>query len=747
MKHRAISNVKRRRDANSVSLFPFLAVLICTMGVLILLLIIFTHQARLQAAQEAVRKNKIAEEIADGDAQLQEEVELRIELLKRSREKTKKQLEEVRLRLGLIEDNSHALAEKLARLEETRKQLEQSKADGRNFDDLESELAETRANIARVKADIEKSEREMQKLRRSHRPVIPHEGPGGTMRIPICIECRGDAVVLQPEGIELTPEDFDGPLGPGNPLAAALRAAREHMLGKMDDDLDANEIEKIEPYPLLLVRPDGTSNYSNARQAMKSWGPDFGYELIASDWKVEYGSPDPALAQAMQRAIDTARLEQVRLAAAAPKCYSDGGGPSISRYSVGRSGGVVAYRGPVRRSRYQTPGERLALQRAAVEKNATDGYASGTGSGGDGFGPASGTTDEAYSSGSRHGKSEHGSENPSALGGVNASGQTGDSHVFGGNGTGQPGGDSMLGSAGNGQPGGDSMLGGNGNGQSDNGSMLGNSSGDQPGGESMLGDTDSSQSGGGSTSSGSAQSGGNSMLSINNGGSQPGAAAASGLLAMGQADGSPLCQGQPGTNMQVNLGGSNHRSSYAGELPEDMLSQPDAYNNNIQEQQGRYSVARRPGEWVPSDPRHRPSKLDDKKPDDKKPHHHKPNSLAAARGKNWGLPGSEPKSTPLVRPIRIECYPNRLVVVPERGLTGRQEIVLDACTEDSVDEFVSAIWYYMDHSWGIAGKRMYWKPILNFDMAPGAEGRYADLKSLLNDSGLTIKKRDGNPLR
>ena len=273
---------------------------------------------------------------------------------------------------------------------------------GETSDDIERELAETKANIARVKADIEKSEREMQKLRRSHRLVIPHEGPGGTMRIPICIECRGDAVVLQPEGIELTPEDFDDPLGPGNPLAAALRAAREHMLGKMGTSLNANEIEKIEPYPLLLVRPDGTSSYNCARQAMKSWGPDFGYELIASDWKMEYGSPDPALAQAMQRAIDTARLEQIRLAAAAPKHYP-GGGPSVKRYTTGRSGGVVAYRGPVRRSRYQTPGERLALQRAAVEKNATGGYAFGTGSGGGGFGPASGTTDKAYSSGSSHG--------------------------------------------------------------------------------------------------------------------------------------------------------------------------------------------------------------------------------------------------------------------------------------------------------------------------------------------------------
>jgi hypothetical protein len=46
----------RRESAPSISLFPFLAVLICTMGALVPLLFAITRQARLQAASAAVAK-------------------------------------------------------------------------------------------------------------------------------------------------------------------------------------------------------------------------------------------------------------------------------------------------------------------------------------------------------------------------------------------------------------------------------------------------------------------------------------------------------------------------------------------------------------------------------------------------------------------------------------------------------------------------------------------------------------------
>ncbi len=167
----------------------------------------------------------------------------------------------------------------------------------------------TRSPISKTSksADSQKhgqSEAELQQLRRADRrgpaagrrrlrkdaadrprsyAVVPYEGPNQTRRRPIYLECRADAVVMQPEGIRLTEADFEGPMGPGNPLAAALRAAREHLLAERQFDPQAGE-----PYPLLLVRPEGIGAYYAAREAMKSWGCDFGYELIGDDWKLAY---------------------------------------------------------------------------------------------------------------------------------------------------------------------------------------------------------------------------------------------------------------------------------------------------------------------------------------------------------------------------------------------------------------------------------------------------------------------------
>jgi hypothetical protein len=147
--------------------------------------------------------------------------------------------------------------------------------------------------------------------------IIPYEGPNKTLRRPIFIECTADSVKLMPEGIELAPSDFEEPLGPGNPLAAALRAAREHIV----DVQQGGSVKGGDPYPLLLVRPSGVAAYYNARAAIKSWDADFGYELVGEDWKLAYPPSDPRLAQIMKNAVDQGREYQYRLALAAPSKY------------------------------------------------------------------------------------------------------------------------------------------------------------------------------------------------------------------------------------------------------------------------------------------------------------------------------------------------------------------------------------------------------------------------------------------
>jgi len=43
-------------------------------------------------------------------------------------------------------------------------------------------------------------------------------------------------------------------------------------------------------------------------------------------------------------------------------------------------------------------------------------------------------------------------------------------------------------------------------------------------------------------------------------------------------------------------------------------------------------------------------------------------------------------------------------------------------------------------AWGIAGRGMYWRPVLHVYVAPEAEQRFAELSALLEGSGLTVER-------
>src|SRR5205085_320703 len=123
-----------------------------------------------------------------------------------------------------------------------------------------------------------------------------------------------NAVILQPEGTTFVAEDFAGPPGPSNPLAAAVRAASEYI-----SEAAARNGTKESPYPLLLVRPDGIPAYLLARQALASWRDEHGYELIEDDWQLDYPAADRSLAQVERLTLDDARMRMARLMRAAPR--------------------------------------------------------------------------------------------------------------------------------------------------------------------------------------------------------------------------------------------------------------------------------------------------------------------------------------------------------------------------------------------------------------------------------------------
>ena len=305
----------RLGNSAAVSLFPFLAVLICTMGALIVLLVIVVQQARVEAADvaegtPAAPVGPARDPVADAQ-HLVEMLELRDLAID--------QLEELRLSLAELEDHTRVLEDEFAHLEAQNQRLENGQTDGNDVARLEQERQWLEREIEETRAEHQQALRELARKARSY-AIIPYEGPQGTRRRPIYIECCADRVIIQPEGIELYRSDFQPPLGPGNPLAAALRSIREYWAeqGQLGNG--------GEPYPLLLVRPDGAITYSAAREAMKSWDDQFGYELIEGDMVVAFPPADPRLDVIVQRSLADARARQEYLVQAAPNRYGRGGG-------------------------------------------------------------------------------------------------------------------------------------------------------------------------------------------------------------------------------------------------------------------------------------------------------------------------------------------------------------------------------------------------------------------------------------
>ncbi|MCH8849460.1 MAG: hypothetical protein IIC89_01390 [Chloroflexi bacterium] len=93
----------------------------------------------------------------------------------------------------------------------------------------------------------------------------------------------------------------------------------------------------------------------------------------------------------------------------------------------------------------------------------------------------------------------------------------------------------------------------------------------------------------------------------------------------------------------------------------------------------------------------------------------------------------------ITRPVRVSCYHDRLVIRSDETSRRGKVITLSPDARENIDEFVEATWQ-QTKSWGIAGKGMYWKPILSFQVEPGGENRFQELSALLKDSGLEIRR-------
>jgi hypothetical protein len=354
-----MSNRNSSENSDSISLFPFLAVLLCTMGALLVLLVILVQRAAeisllpdapdLQLASangpalSAPRVEKAAASVVDPEqtAELEqalEEVAKYQQQLDEIKAEGAQRLEDERLRLSHLEDHRRRLEEELAKLSIAAEQLKLTESD-QTVDQKQAE-----EELARLKELVVEKQKQLEEIKdapvggKKSYAIIPYKGPNGTFRMPIYLECKGDVITIHPEGHQLTKNDFIASSWPGNPLAAVLRATREFQNAKA---AKSGQPEPPDPYPLIIVRPSGLKSYLWARAAIAAWDSDYGYEFLDEDMKLSFPiEADPQLAQVQNHALMIARERLLHMVQAAPSRFPGlkmaGGTP----YGGGSGGGT-----------------------------------------------------------------------------------------------------------------------------------------------------------------------------------------------------------------------------------------------------------------------------------------------------------------------------------------------------------------------------------------------------------------------
>jgi hypothetical protein len=555
----------RAQSGPTISLFPFLAVLLCMMGALLVLLVLFSRSARQQDTAEAAAARQAAEQQSRDELEAaREELAWRIEQMREVRDRTAEELAKARMQLAGTEEDARRLADEFDALGRTAESLENAAADdddGEAIHELERRLAEAQKALNEAK--------EAAAAKPPAYAVVPFEGPTGTHRRPLYIECCIDGVFLQPEGIRLGPADFEGPPGPGNPLASALRAAREHIARSPGESGDPD----VQPYPLLLVRPSGVMAYYAARESIQSWGSEFGYQFVDEEWTLNFPPRDAALAEAEMRAVEEARrrlewLAQVRPTRKPAK-------PATQYRAATTRGGVVSSSGPSvlgDQSRFDWTEQQAGGGSGGPGRGFVAG--GGDGSGGDGGtvggeaggdvilgdrsgGGSPGLGGQGSGADGRGGSSGDGTESSGEFAAV-GSRYSGPSKFYAGSGPGRPGGGPGGPGAGDGtQSGGDATSGSDtGTGTSRDGSPAAG------GGSAVQGGAQAGGSGGGQDAGGSSGGGGGSasIASAAGGGSGGGGSGPS-MPGLHQSGGGASAGGMSGASAGVGASLAGRRGS------------------------------------------------------------------------------------------------------------------------------------------------------------------------------------------
>ena len=302
-----MSGTKRRSESTAIAIFPFLAVLLCTVGALVLILVVTVSNSRSSAKRNTEEAMEELKDASDLMHVVSEELEAQRESLKAKVEHRRRDLTDIEDHISRLNKTLEQLTAKI--------DLIQSEASHSDTSRIEksTEISALRKEIDQKKRELIE-EIEKQKTRKPAFAVIPYVGPNGTSRRPVYLECTEKGVLIQPEGILISLSDLKPPFGPGNPLDAALRVLR-HAYQQTDSTFGITQ----PPYPLLIVRPDGIKTYALAREAMSGWDDQFGYELVDSDMELTFPTSPPGLKEQLTSTVEMAKRRQQALIASMPR--------------------------------------------------------------------------------------------------------------------------------------------------------------------------------------------------------------------------------------------------------------------------------------------------------------------------------------------------------------------------------------------------------------------------------------------
>lgn len=720
---------KASRGELSPSLFPFLAVLLCTVGALVLILVLVVGQSQASVKVAVDARTERAEE-------LKAQVESIRDSFKDERAKIQLEIEKKRLNLQGLEKQTTDLAKELEQLNETSKLIDQQLTSDESTETLDESLTELQKQLQDA-AEKLNAKRDKPSNEKPVFAIIPYEGSSGTHRRPIYLECRADGIVLQPEGVLIPLKDLKPPYGPGNPLDAALRTVRTHYAPK-DGALNSSA------YPLLVVRSSGIRTYALARMAMTGWDDQFGYELIEDDMELSFPVGEPALGRELEQTLVAARHRQAALVMAMPGRYrqvmeelgddqidfEDGGNAWNAAQGNGDGPAGDEPRGNTGQGKAglgndAAGGGDLALASNAKDVNGFAGPNAAGGLGGIGDSPEPIGSSKYMPSG--RGGFAFAPDGSSGNGSSNRSGVPGNS------------GNGLQGFATGGDAAWDPSSAGGGSGSFRDPAAEGWNSTGQPvptgGSEGSQSFAEAAFSGNQFTRAGQSPAGGS--QTSGEGGGQ---------LANAAGDGNATASGsnRPGTFRDaMEAARSKQRGS------------PDSQNSQAQRSDGTSAAdSGTGGSQIPS-PRsegfgsvsangnevNAATSLSPSVDLSQRKKHSKEDADAVAKrkGRNWAWSAGPARETAVVRAIRIVCYEDRWIVLPDQaGKDKPQTIMLDVSLQTCAEELAKVIAVRVDR-WGFALASGYWKPILQVEVAQGGERRLEQLKRLLDGSGLEIQ--------